>query len=74
MDMTITLAGLALAAALTVFFGWMGAKPPNLVRGPRLMPYRLLMVFSAAATVLMVVHVLNLMGVATGQPDPPPLP
>ncbi len=73
MDMPLTLAGLAFTAALTVFFGWMGAKPPNLVRGPRLMPYRLLMVFSAAAAVLMVVHLVNLMGVATGQPAPPPI-
>lgn len=67
MSLTLTLALLASALGLTAAFGWLGARPPDLRRGPRLLPYRFLMLLSAAAGVMMLVHLVNLMGVTTGQ-------
>jgi hypothetical protein len=62
---TLALAlGLSMLAAL---FGWLGARPPNPHRGPRLAPWRFLMMMTAAAAVLMVVHLVNLLGVPTGR-------
>lgn len=66
MDLTSTLAVAATAGALTGLFGWMGARAPDLRRGPRLLPYRFLMVLSATVLILMLVHLVNLAGVPTG--------
>lgn len=67
MSWTVTLVLLAAAVALTGFCGWRGAQAPNLVRGPRLVPYRFIMVLSAAWALLMLVHVVNLLGFTTGR-------
>jgi hypothetical protein len=67
MDWPITLTLAASAAVLTGLFGWLGARPPDLARGPRLVPWRLLMVLSAVGLILMLVHMANLAGVATGR-------
>jgi amino acid transporter len=66
MDQTTTLVIGAVAALLTAFFGWRGALPPNFAKGPRLIPYRFLMLLSAAALLMMVVHLANLYGIQTG--------
>ena len=66
MEMTLTLAAAAGLAGLAVFAGWRGARPPNPHKGPRLIPWRFLMVLAAACTIPMIVHVLNLLGVTTG--------
>ena len=65
MDQTTTLVIGAIAALLTAFFGWRGALPPNFVTGPRLIPYRFLMLLSASALSMMVVHLANLHGIET---------
>ena len=67
MDLPVTLALAALALAVAVFSGWMGARPPNPHKGPRLAPYRFIMVTSATVLMLLLVHVVNLMGVTTGR-------
>jgi len=67
MDLPLTLALAAALLALAVFSGWMGARPPNPHKGPRLLPYRLIMVTAAAVMMLMLVHVVNLLGVTTGR-------
>ena len=67
MDLPLTLAALAGFLALGVFAGWRGAQPPNLLKGPRMTPWRLIMVTAAALALLMVVHLVNLMGVSTGR-------
>jgi hypothetical protein len=66
MDMPLTLTISAGLAALTVFAGWRGARPPNPHRGPRLMPWRFLMITAAAGLLAMIVHVVNLLGFTTG--------
>jgi len=56
MDLRMTLALGAGLAALAAFAGWRGARPPNPMKGPRLIPCRAIMVFSAAAAILLLVQ------------------
>ena len=67
MDWPVTLAAAAGLAGLTAAFGWAGSRPPDLRRGPRMAPYRFLMVLAATGLLLMLVHMLNLAGVTTGR-------
>ena len=63
----VTLALIAILAALAVFCGWRGARPPDLMRGPRIIPWRLLMVAASTGVLIFTVHLVNLMGVTTGR-------
>lgn len=67
MSLGQTLALLGAAAALAVFSGWRGARKPDLFRGPRLIPWRAIMLTSAALALLLLVHLVNLLGVTTGR-------
>src|SRR5688572_6012427 len=49
MTLSVTLALAAAFLALTVFAGWRGARPPNFAKGPRLAPWRFIMLLAAAA-------------------------
>ena len=66
-SLPVTLASAAVGLGLTVFCGWRGARPPDPRRGPRMVPWRFLMLLSAAWVLLMVVHLVNLTGVETGR-------
>ena len=66
MSLPLTLAIAATLLALALFSGWRGARPPNPFKGPRMIPWRLIMVTCAALLLPMLVHILNLLGVATG--------
>jgi hypothetical protein len=68
MTLPVTLCVIAALAALALFCGWRGAQPPNLVRGPRLVPWRLIMVSAAAGLLVFTVHLVNLLGFTTGRP------
>jgi hypothetical protein len=37
------------ALALAVFAGWRGARPPNPLKGPRLIPWRFIMLLATTA-------------------------
>lgn len=39
-------------AALAAFAGWRGARPPNPMKGPRMIPWRPIMVIAATAAIL----------------------
>ncbi|MFN4176558.1 hypothetical protein [Phenylobacterium sp.] len=67
MDLQMTLAVGTGLLALGVFAGWRGARPPNPHRGPRLIPWRFIMVLATAGVVLMAVHAVNLLGFTTGR-------
>lgn len=67
MSLQVTLALAAAFLALTIFAGWRGARPPDFAKGPRLAPWRFIMLLSAAATLLMIVHLANLFGMKTGR-------
>lgn len=62
MDLRMTLALGAGLAALAAFAGWRGARPPNPMKGPRLIPWRAIMVFAAAAAILLVVQAERAVG------------
>ena len=65
--MTITIVVAVSAALLAALFGWLGARKPDPARGPRLAPYRFLMLASAAVALMTTVHLLNLAGFHTGR-------
>ncbi len=64
MDLSTTLILLAAALAMTVFAGWRGARPPDPWKGPRLIPWRFLMIGAAALALLLLVHLATLFGAA----------
>jgi hypothetical protein len=68
MDLITTSAAALIALALTVFCGWRGARPINVLKGPRMIPWRVLMMGSAVVLLLMAAHLLNLLGLKTGDP------
>lgn len=65
MDMSLTLAICAALLAVAVFAGWRGARPPNPHRGPRLMPWRFIMLLAAAGLLPLLLHVASLVGLTT---------
>jgi Kef-type K+ transport system membrane component KefB len=66
MDLTLTLAASALFLVLAVVCGWLGARPINVLKGPRMVPWRPLMMVCVVALMLMMVHLANLLGFQTG--------
>ena len=62
MELTPTLILLAAAVGLTVVAGWRGSRPPNLIRGARMVPWRFLMILSAALAFLLIIHLGTLAG------------
>ena len=62
MSLTLTLILLGLALALMVFTGWRGALPPDPMKGPRLMPWRFLMIGAAGVALLLLIHLATLFG------------
>lgn len=67
MSLNVTLILAAAMLAIAVVCGWLGARPPNVLRGPRMIPYRLIMVSAAACLLMLTVHIVNLLGVTTGR-------
>ena len=67
MSLSLTLALAAGLLALAVFSGWRGARPANPKRGPRMIPWRMIMLLASAGLLPMIVHILNLVGVNTGR-------
>ena len=53
--------GLAAAALIvTVLFGWLGARPAKVLGAPRLVPSRILMLFTFAFMVTLLIHLVTL--------------
>ena len=67
MDLNLTLALCAALLIVASFAGWRGSKPPNVIKGPRMMPWRFIMVTAAAFAMFLIVHIVNLLGVKTGR-------
>lgn len=67
MTLISTFALLGLALAMTGLSAWRGARPPDLAKGPRMAPWRLMMLFGAGVSLLLLVHLVNLLGVETGR-------
>jgi hypothetical protein len=67
MDAIITLALIAAAIGLAALFGWLGARPANPLKGPRMVPYRLLMILCAAAVLVLATHLASTLGIVGRQ-------
>ena len=67
MTLTVTFSLIMGLLAIAVFCGWRGARAPDLRKGPRLIPWRPLMVGAVVALLVLVVHAVNLLGVTTGR-------
>ncbi len=67
MSLSLTLTLLPIFAAIAIFAGWRGSRPPNLLKGPRMMPWRAIMLFSAVICVLLLVHLATVVGVRAGR-------
>jgi hypothetical protein len=66
MPLIPTLIALAVLIGFGLFAGWRGARPPDLIRGPRLMPWRFLMIAAAAVALALIVHLVRLVAGAPG--------
>lgn len=60
--MSKTLVIVVALIGLTLFAGWRGARAPDLIKGPRMIPWRMVMVLSAASAVMVLVHLASLLG------------
>jgi hypothetical protein len=67
MDLPLTLGLAAALGLIAVGSGWLGARPPDPRRGPRLVPYRLIMLLAAAGLVVTTAHLANLLGLLPGR-------
>lgn len=67
MRLTPTLWLFGACVALALLAGWRGARPPDPMRGPRLIPWAFLMTLCACAALVLFVHLVNLLGVRTGR-------
>ena len=62
MSLSVTLILIVAAVALTVFAGWRGARPWDPRKGVRMIPWRVIMLLSATAVFILVIHLAALMG------------
>ena len=67
MSLPLTISIFTVLLVLAAFSGWRGGKPSNPAKGPRMAPWRLIMVTAAAGALFMAVHIVNLLGVKTGR-------
>lgn len=70
MTLTMTLIALFVVAALTVVSAWRGSRPPDLTRGPRMAPWRMLMLVGVVTCIFLLVHLVNLAGFDTSAAAP----
>ncbi|WP_293676263.1 hypothetical protein [uncultured Phenylobacterium sp.] len=63
MDVRIMLGLAGGLAALAGFAGWRGARPPNPMKGPRLIPWRMIMVLATAAAIAVLFTALQALGI-----------
>ena len=59
MPLTLTAQLLAASLVLMVFAGWRGSRPPDLIKGPRMIPWRFIMLLSAALAVFLLIHLVR---------------
>ena len=62
MSLSVTLILIVASVALTVFAGWRGARPWDPRKGVRMIPWRVIMLLSATAVLILAIHLAALMG------------
>ena len=68
LDLPLTAILAVVCALFAAGSGYMGAKMPDPKRGPRMVPWRFLMLLAGLMTMLLVVHLLTLLGLKRDQP------
>jgi hypothetical protein len=68
MSLQSTILVLTLAVAIAVFCGWRGARRWNVMEGPRMIPWRFLMLLAFALALVMAKQVLELSGLRPQKP------
>jgi hypothetical protein len=63
MELPTTIALAVLCLAATIFCGWRGALPPNPAKGPRMVPWRALMLLGAALEIVLIVRIASQLGI-----------
>ncbi len=66
-DLIETLALLAIGAGVSVFCGWRAERPHDIAKGPRFIPWTILMLTGVVFCLVMIVHLVNMAGVTTGR-------
>jgi hypothetical protein len=66
MDMPLTLSLAGGFFALAAFAAWRGARPPNPHRGPRLAPWRFIMLLAAAVLIFLLGHAVRMLTAGPG--------
>jgi hypothetical protein len=56
----VTLAAMAGLAVLAALCGWRGARLPDIRKGPRMIPWRWLMLMCAAFELILLIHLMAL--------------
>jgi len=69
LTLPLTLILAIVAGLFTALFGWLGSRPMNPAKGPRMMPWRFLMLLTFTAALMLIVHLLNLVGIHTKPPE-----
>jgi hypothetical protein len=64
----LTLALAAVGLAVVALAAWRHGRPPEPARGPRMIPWILILLLAATLTLVMIVHLVNLFGIHTGRP------
>lgn len=59
MSLALTAQLLVASLAVMVVAGWRGSRPPDLVRGPRMVPWRFLMLITGALSVYLLIHLFR---------------
>lgn len=59
MSLELTASLLALCLVIAAFAGWRGARPPNFKNGPRMIPWRWIMLLSTAAASVFLIHLVS---------------
>ena len=62
MDLPATIATCIALLALAVVAGWLGARPPNPHRGPRMVPWRFIMLLASAGLLGALTWLVGLLG------------
>ncbi|MEO8927228.1 MAG: hypothetical protein ABI306_08695 [Caulobacteraceae bacterium] len=60
MTLAVSLSIAAACLALTVLFGWLGARPATPLAPPRLVPWRFMMMIAFVGMIAMLVHAVAL--------------
>lgn len=67
LSLPVTVILFAVSSLLTIVFGFMGARPYDMRKtGPRMVPWRFLMMLAFTMALVMLVHLLNALGFTTG--------